>query len=126
MAEDCTWAGHMELQAASLICMANICIHQAGQPRWEIVNYRADRWFHVTYEGSEHYNSIRLANRYYEDDEAGGPISLLRGRNGVAVPGGGGDLEPSQGAVVATVAEAKGVGKKTRAREILCLMVRRQ
>jgi hypothetical protein len=43
----------------------------------------------VTYEGSEHYNSVRLVNRYYEDDEPGGPISLLRGRGGVAVPGGG-------------------------------------
>ena len=86
MSEDGTWAGNMELQAASLVCMANICVHQAGQPRWEIVNYKADRWFHVTYEGSEHYNSVRLANRYYEDDEPGGPISLIRGRGGVAVP----------------------------------------
>ena len=56
----------MELQAASLVCMANICVHQAGQPRWEILNYKADRWFHVTFEGSDHYNSVRLVNRYYE------------------------------------------------------------
>lgn len=59
----------------------------------------------------------------HEDDEAGGPISLLLGRGGVAVPGGGdGSHEPSTARVMETVAKAGGVGKKTRAREILRLM----
>lgn len=28
MENDGTWAGHMELQAASLVTQSNICIHQ--------------------------------------------------------------------------------------------------
>lgn len=30
MREDGTWAGNMELQAASLVTRANICIHRVG------------------------------------------------------------------------------------------------
>ena len=89
MGEDGTWAGNMELQAASLVCMTNICVHQAGQPRWEIVNFpTADRYYHVTYEGGDHYNSVELINtKWYRPEsnpetdeyrEASGPISLIK------------------------------------------------
>ena len=104
MSEDGTWAGNMELQAASLVCMANVCVHQAGQPRWEIVNFPADRWFHVTYEGSEHYNSARLISD--DDDAPGGPITLARSNGAYATRGDVGGREPSAAAVAATVAEA--------------------
>jgi len=30
MLKDGTWAGHMELQAASLLTRRNICIHMVG------------------------------------------------------------------------------------------------
>lgn len=30
MEEDGTWAGHMELQAASLVTRTNICIHRVS------------------------------------------------------------------------------------------------
>lgn len=30
MGEDSTWAGHMELQAASLVTRCNICIHRVS------------------------------------------------------------------------------------------------
>ena len=72
MAEDGTWAGNVELQAASLVCMANVCVHQAGQPRWEIRNFDADRWFHVAYEGGDHYNSARLAREASAEEHWGG------------------------------------------------------
>ena len=57
MSEDGAWAGNVELQAASVVCFANLCVHQAGQPRWEITNYpNADRFFHVAYQDGDHYN----------------------------------------------------------------------
>ncbi|CAD6261818.1 unnamed protein product [Miscanthus lutarioriparius] len=47
MLKDGTWAGHMELQAASLLTRRNICIHMLNSPRW-------------SYHHGEHYNSVRL------------------------------------------------------------------
>ena len=83
MSEDGAWAGNVELQAASVVCFANLCVHQAGQPRWEITNYpNADRFFHVAYQDGDHYNSVRLAAEdFYPDTRGagsspGGPISL--------------------------------------------------
>ena len=128
MSEDGAWAGNVELQAASVVCFANLCVHQAGQPRWEITNYpNADRFFHVAYQDGDHYNSVRLAAEdFYSDTRGagsspGGPISLAglsdpaprlaeRPRLG---------REPSGGAVAETVARAGGAGKKSRARELL-------
>ena len=130
MSEDGAWAGNVELQAASVVCFANLCVHQAGQPRWEITNYPlADRFFHVAYQDGDHYNSVRLAEDGrdgYRDARSGGsspggPISLAglsdarprlaeRPRRG---------REPSAGAVAETVARAGGAGKKSRARELL-------
>ena len=130
MGEDGTWAGNMELQAASLVCMTNVCVHQAGQPRWEIVNFpTADRWFHVTYEGGDHYNSVELISRrwYLEGDESGGereasgPISLSKGRDGRAAPGWHCTREPTQSVVNECVARSGGEAKKQRAREVLRL-----
>ena len=128
MGEDGTWAGNMELQAASLVCMTNVCVHQAGQPRWEIVNFpTADRWFHVTYEGGDHYNSVELISKKGHLDEtngerdASGPISLLKGRDGRAAPGWHCAREPTQSAVNECVARSGGEAKKQRAREVLRL-----
>jgi hypothetical protein len=45
-----TWAGHMELQAASLVLKANIAIHQADQPTWTIRNFpEGARVLHLSY-----------------------------------------------------------------------------
>ena len=128
MSEDGAWAGNVELQAASVVCFANLCVHQAGQPRWEITNYPlADRFFHVAYQDGDHYNSVRLAedrycDRYCDGDPSpGGPISLagLRDAHPRLAERPREGREPSGGAVAETVARAGGAGKKSRARELL-------
>ncbi|XP_048233172.1 OVARIAN TUMOR DOMAIN-containing deubiquitinating enzyme 7 isoform X3 [Ricinus communis] len=62
MEKDGTWAGHMELQAASLVTRSNICIHQYMSPRWYIRNFdeRGACMVHLSYHDEEHYNSVRL------------------------------------------------------------------
>ncbi|KAL9464282.1 hypothetical protein AB3S75_001977 [Citrus x aurantiifolia] len=62
METDGTWAGHMELQAASLVTHSNICIHRHMSPRWYIRNfdYHEARMIHLSYHDGEHYNSVRL------------------------------------------------------------------
>ncbi|XP_059623909.1 OVARIAN TUMOR DOMAIN-containing deubiquitinating enzyme 7 [Cornus florida] len=62
MDKDGTWAGHMELQAASLVTHTNICIHRNMFPRWYIRNFgdREARMIHLSYHDGEHYNSVRL------------------------------------------------------------------
>ncbi|KAI9089327.1 hypothetical protein K1719_029606 [Acacia pycnantha] len=62
MQNDGTWAGHMELQAASLVTHSNICIHRDMSPRWYIRNFndRGARMIHLSYHDGEHYNSVRL------------------------------------------------------------------
>lgn len=50
MQEDGTWAGHMELQAASLVTQTNICIHRHMSPRWHIRNF--DRIDHIMMEST--------------------------------------------------------------------------
>lgn len=62
MENDGTWAGHMELQAASLVTHSNICIHQKMSPRWYIQNFdnRDARMIHLSYHDEEHYNSVRV------------------------------------------------------------------
>lgn len=74
MQEDGTWAGHMELQAASLVTQTNICIHRHMSPRWHIRNFNriGTRTLHLSYHDGEHYNSIRLQN-----DESLGPAQLI-------------------------------------------------
>ncbi|XP_072968168.1 OVARIAN TUMOR DOMAIN-containing deubiquitinating enzyme 7 isoform X1 [Typha angustifolia] len=70
MEKDGTWAGHMELQAASLVTRRNICIHRLNSPRWYINNFngREANRIHLCYHDGEHYNSVRL-----EDDPCEGP-----------------------------------------------------
>ncbi|KAM7516504.1 hypothetical protein LguiA_006087 [Lonicera macranthoides] len=61
MEKDGTWAGHMELQAASLVTHSNICIHRNMSPRWYIHNFdnHEARMIHLSYHDGEHYNSVR-------------------------------------------------------------------
>lgn len=70
MEKDGTWAGHMELQAASLVTRSNICIHRHMSPRWYIQNFNASgaRMIHLSYHDGEHYNSVRL-----KEDPCDGP-----------------------------------------------------
>ncbi|KAK4733534.1 hypothetical protein R3W88_007795 [Solanum pinnatisectum] len=74
MEKDGTWAGHMELQAASLVTHTNICIHRQMSPRWYIQNFdnRESRMLHLSYHDGEHYNSIRL-----REDSCTGPASPI-------------------------------------------------
>lgn len=62
MEEAGTWAGHIELQAASLVTRRNICIHRLSSPRWYIQNFvdREAKMIHLSYHDGEHYNSVRL------------------------------------------------------------------
>ncbi|KAG6392896.1 hypothetical protein SASPL_147124 [Salvia splendens] len=70
MGEDGTWAGNMELQAASLVTHSNICIHRNMSPRWYIQNFdKHDApMIHLSYHDGEHYNSVRT-----KDDTCSGP-----------------------------------------------------
>ncbi|XP_039167477.1 OVARIAN TUMOR DOMAIN-containing deubiquitinating enzyme 7-like isoform X7 [Eucalyptus grandis] len=70
MDNDGTWAGHMELQAASLVTRSNICIHRNMSPRWYIRNFDQPgaRMIHLSYHDEEHYNSVRL-----KEDTGDGP-----------------------------------------------------
>ncbi|CAN6855003.1 unnamed protein product [Brassica oleracea var. botrytis] len=70
MDDDGTWAGNMELQAASLVTRSNICIHRSMSPRWYIRNFEDSRtrMIHLSYHDGEHYNSVRS-----REDACGGP-----------------------------------------------------
>ncbi|XVF17652.1 hypothetical protein REPUB_Repub10bG0141500 [Reevesia pubescens] len=70
MEKDGTWAGHMELQAASLVTRRNICIHRNMSPRWYIKNFDdcGARMIHLSYHDEEHYNNVRL-----KEDPCNGP-----------------------------------------------------
>ncbi|CAH9060485.1 unnamed protein product [Cuscuta epithymum] len=70
MEKDGTWAGHMELQAASLVTHSNICIHRLRSPRWYIQNFDNHEavMIHLSYHDGEHYNSVRL-----KEDTCSGP-----------------------------------------------------
>ncbi|ESQ31201.1 hypothetical protein EUTSA_v10004429mg [Eutrema salsugineum] len=72
MDDDGTWAGNMELQAASLVTRCNICIHRNMSPRWYIRNFEdaRTRMIHLSYHDGEHYNSVRL-----KEDACGGPAT---------------------------------------------------
>ncbi|XP_022977585.1 uncharacterized protein LOC111477872 isoform X1 [Cucurbita maxima] len=74
MEKDGTWAGHLELQAASLVTHSNICIHRMSSPRWYIRNFEDQeaRMVHLSYHDEEHYNSVRL-----KEDTCAGPARLI-------------------------------------------------
>nr|AIE88286.1 hypothetical protein [Oryza glaberrima] len=81
MLEDGTWAGHMELQAASILTRKNICIHMLNSPRWYIRNFsdrEATSMIHLSYHQGEHYNSVRL-----REDPCQGPAMpvIIKGKS---------------------------------------------
>eukprot|EP01026_Neomeris_dumetosa_P069245 TRINITY_DN68332_c0_g2_i2.p2 TRINITY_DN68332_c0_g2~~TRINITY_DN68332_c0_g2_i2.p2 ORF type:complete len:487 (-),score=99.43 TRINITY_DN68332_c0_g2_i2:813-2273(-) len=61
MRKDGSWAGQIELQAASLALEVNICIYQYQQPRWTLSNFPENEaeTIHISYHDGEHYNSVR-------------------------------------------------------------------
>ena len=65
-----TWAGHMEIQAASRVTRTNICIHSLTSPKLEIRNFesRNTRTLHFSYHEGLHYNSVVLLNYDRADD----------------------------------------------------------
>ena len=78
MARDGEWAGHLEVSAATAVLRVGICIHQAGSPRWVAGADARDegaKTYHVSYEGCDHYNSVRLRNSR-RMGEPGGPLSV--------------------------------------------------
>ncbi|OVA15869.1 Ovarian tumor [Macleaya cordata] len=74
MENDGTWAGHMELQAGSLVTRRNICIHRMMSPRWYIRNFdgHASHMIHLSYHNEEHYNSVRS-----KEDPCSGPVKPI-------------------------------------------------
>ncbi|KAM0039640.1 putative ubiquitinyl hydrolase 1 [Helianthus debilis subsp. tardiflorus] len=74
MEKDGTWAGNMELQAASLVTHSNICIHQKSSTRWYIKNFSDfdAKMVHLSYHDWEHYNSVRL-----KEDPCNGPATPI-------------------------------------------------
>ena len=81
MSRDGEWAGHLEVSAAAGVLGVGVCIHQSGSPRWvsgaEATDERC-RTYHVSYEGCDHYNSVRI--RGSKAGTPAGPlsVSLLR------------------------------------------------
>ncbi|KAL4438223.1 hypothetical protein ABPG77_010584 [Micractinium sp. CCAP 211/92] len=74
MSKDGAWAGHLEVQAASLLLQRNISVYQAGQPVWHVRNFPDDApTIHLSYHEGMHYNSVRNA-----DDYGSGPPAPLR------------------------------------------------
>ena len=64
MKESGTWAGNMEIQAASMVTRTNICIHIFSSPTVYIRNFddRNARTLRLSYHNGEHYNSLTLVN----------------------------------------------------------------
>jgi len=58
------WAGHIELQAASLAFGVNIIIHQLNAPRWEVINHtgKGVKTIQLSYHDGEHYCSVHAMN----------------------------------------------------------------
>lgn len=102
MEKDGTWAGHMELQAASLVTRRNICIHRNMSPRWYIKNFedRAARMVHLSYHDEEHYNSVRL-----KEDPCNGPAMPI-------IIKADADISASSNQAKAAVSKTKGAAGK--------------
>ena len=66
MAEEGTWAGNLELQAASCELGVNIRVYQAGERPWTVKNFPEESapLLHLSYHDGIHYNSVRLLNDY--------------------------------------------------------------
>eukprot|EP01025_Chloroclados_australasicus_P018052 TRINITY_DN1933_c1_g1_i1.p1 TRINITY_DN1933_c1_g1~~TRINITY_DN1933_c1_g1_i1.p1 ORF type:complete len:531 (+),score=101.46 TRINITY_DN1933_c1_g1_i1:61-1653(+) len=80
--KDGTWAGQIELQAASLAFEVNICIYQYQQPRWTLENFPSNeaKTIHISYHDGEHYNSVRDL-----EDYSPGPPEDIKMKEGVPV-----------------------------------------
>jgi len=61
MAQPDTWAGNIEIQAASLALKANVVIYQDGEPPWLVKNFDSptSMLMHISYHDGNHYNSVR-------------------------------------------------------------------
>ncbi|PNW83370.1 hypothetical protein CHLRE_05g246050v5 [Chlamydomonas reinhardtii] len=83
MKKDGTWAGYMEVVAASRCLGANLTIYQAGQPRWRVVHHPEDTapMLHLAYSDGQHYDSVRCA-----DDYGHGPAAPVVIRGDGTVP----------------------------------------
>ncbi|CAD7699812.1 unnamed protein product [Ostreobium quekettii] len=64
MREGSTWAGHLEVQAASLLYKVDINIFQHNAPSLCNKNATSVRTVHLSYHDNDHYNSVRLANDF--------------------------------------------------------------
>lgn len=63
------WGGNMELISLSRALGVNLCVHQLGEPRWEVTHFPPGRRrLHVSYHDGNHYNSVRMVG----DGGAGG------------------------------------------------------
>ncbi|KAG2430861.1 hypothetical protein HXX76_009835 [Chlamydomonas incerta] len=83
MKKDGTWAGYMEVVAASRCLGANLTIYQAGQPRWRVLHHPEDSapMLHLAYSDGQHYDSVRCA-----DDYGHGPAAPVVIRGDGTVP----------------------------------------
>jgi OTU-like cysteine protease/SEC-C motif len=86
MAQEGTWAGNLELQAASIQLKVNLRIYQAGQPPWVVQNYPAEEvpMLHISYHNGIHYNSVRLVDDYGTGPPEPIPIYSFAGTNGTS------------------------------------------
>ncbi|KAH7624023.1 hypothetical protein Ndes2526B_g01276 [Nannochloris sp. 'desiccata'] len=91
MADEGTWAGNLELQAASIQLKANLKIYQAGQPPWIVKNFSTEEvpMLHISYHDGMHYNSVRLLDDYGTGPPEPIPIHSSVCRNCVGNSGGG-------------------------------------
>lgn len=74
MRRDGTWAGNVEVQAASMALHVNFRIYQPGQPVWTIKNWPPD---HVG-----EASSSPSASQYDDNDNEGGSSSSRKGKSG--------------------------------------------
>lgn len=75
MRTDGVWAGHIEIQAISLVFEVNIRIHQCSKPSYTIHNHAEDDApaIHMFYHFGEHYASVRPLRQLNDRSPAGHP-----------------------------------------------------
>lgn len=86
MEDEGTWAGNLELQAASKQLKVNFKIYQAGQPPWIVKNFSTEEapMLHISYHDGMHYNSVRLIDDYGTGPPEPIPIHSNVGRDWTA------------------------------------------